>query len=416
MKLRTLIAALVVVGMVPAAAAQMAPANSPDASSVGTAASAQDADDGNYTKLYVDSDNGYFDLKPGERNRFTVTVKNGEDEAVDLSPHLYVPPIGENQLNESWVTIDGDTSLDAGEETQFTVTVDVPTDATLGRYGGHIAFTDEKVSYPGQPARPVHAARVNVEVWREPTVEILSAGYMHSQVQSGDTTTHQVVIENTGDEAVPVNPKLASNQRRHSSSSNAVEGSWLDIDAPNEIAPGETETVSITVSPPESAQRGDYNAEIDLGLKDPARDDRNNYWQRINLNLLVWEQPDEPFETSFRVSEDAKNVSLELNPRANRRQGSSSGDAEPVKFDVKFVSPDGEVIDAERVRVSDSGFVDMSGQGSNAESGQAYAVSNGQKQFVYRMDDPKPGAWSVRITPENTVGFNYQIVRNESGE
>ena len=418
MKLRVLLTMLLVVGMLPVATAQTVPSHSPDAADIAADASVAPGTDGNYTKLYVDSDDSHLELKPGERETVTITVTNGEDREVTVDPHLSVAPVRENVLKDSWISIaDGETTLDAGEEREFAVTVAVPEDATLGHHNGQIAFTNETVTYPGRPARPIHAQGISVDVWRQPTVQILAGTYVHSQVKAGDSTTHQIVIENTGDEAVPLNPELNTERRSHHyGRSTTVQRSWFDVDAPAEIAPGETATVSVTVSPPASADRGRYNAELDLGLKDPARDERDSHWQRIRLNLEVWKQPSEAFETTFDVSEPTENVTLTLSSRSASYRGAQSDETDPASFDVQFVSPDGDVIDAKRVELTDTGFVDLGADTRSGVRDGEYAVRNGQQRFVYSLDDPDAGRWSLRVTPHNAIGFNYEISRNESGD
>lgn len=420
MNTRTFVTLLVVAGLlVPAAGAAVNPqADSPAPRSVAGTESSQDAassNDANYTRLYIDDQYRRLELKPGESDSINVTVENGEDEPVDVSPRVYVPPRGERPIEESWVTIeDGDTTLDAGEEGTFEVTISIPEDTELNRYGGAIAFTNETIAYPGQPERPVHGVSVNVEVWREPTVRILSDRHAYTRVEAGDSFTRTIVVENTGDQAVPVNPQLKTeDRRRYYGGRETLDRSWLDIDAPNEIAAGETGTVEVTVSPPANAGRGDYRAELDLGLKDPARPERDAYWQEIGLRFQVWTQPEEPFETSFTVSEDAENVTLELSAGRPYRDGSGT---EPPGFDVTFVSPDGTEIDAERVRVTTRGSVNL---GENRRRPNAddstYATGGQQQTFRYRVDDPDAGSWSVRIMPNNTMRFGYEIVREESG-
>ncbi|WP_435176135.1 COG1470 family protein [Halorussus sp. AFM4] len=440
MKLRTLALIVLVVGSVPAAtaltpsatdstaltdstvsAAQDANETTETASDAGSdGSSASDSDDSDeqstdYTKLYVESDYDYPELKPGESTTFNVTVANREDAEVELDPHVYVPPVGENLLEKSWVSIEGDSTVAAGGETTFTVTVSVPKDAQMGHYSGQIAFTNETVTYPGRPARPVHAAGISVEVWKKPTVEIVSNTYLRGQVEAGDTATKQIVIENNGDETVPLSPQYKTERDRyHGSSSSKIDPSWVDIDAPSSIGAGETATVTVTFSPPEDAESNRYRGELDLGLKDPHRDDDNNYWQRVSMNFDVWNQPDEPFETSFDVSEDAQNITLTLSPRSG--YGTSS-DSEPASFDVTFVKPDGTAVDAERVRVSDSGYVDLSESNDpNAQQQGEYSFRSGGQQFVYRIDDPEAGSWDLRVMPENVIGFSYEITRNETAE
>ena len=434
MKVRALLTVVLVVGALPIAAAHApAPTDSnalnaqqpaygqdseTDAETTETASGggSDDGSDGEsaeYTRLYVESEYDHPRLKPGETEEFTVTVKNGEDSAVTLDPHVHVPPVGENLLEKSWVSIDGDATVAAGEESEFTVTVSVPDDAKMGHYRGQVAFTDETVTYPGRPERPVHAASVNVRVWKQPTVNIVSNTYLRGQVEAGDTVTKQIVVENTGDEAVPLSPQLKDDRRRcHGNCPSIVDPAWLDVDAPSSVAPGETATVTVTVSPPESVESDRYRGELDLGLKDPARDERRSYWQEIRMNLEVWNQPQKAFETSFEVSEDAENVTLTLSPRSAPHRRSSGSDS--ASFEVTFVKPDGTAVTAERVKVSDRGFVDLSGSNRNeAERQGEYSVGSGGQEYVYRVDDPDAGTWSLQVMPENVIGFNYEIVRNE---
>lgn len=437
MKLRSILPLLVIVLLVPVAAAYATPSDgeantapsissdvlgssttSTETSPSNTAAGSdsESNDEWNYTKLYVDGEHSRVELKPGEHDEFTITVKNNEDEIVEVNPHVYVPPVGEHLIQPSWMSIDGPTRIDAGEEVEFTVTVTVPTDAELGYYSGQIAFTDETISYPGRPARPVHAEHVRVEVWKEPTVEIQTRTYLHGKVKAGESITHEIEIKNTGNNPVPVSPEL-QNERRHCSGNCPAQfdAAWLDIEAPNQIAPGETATVSVTVSPTESADRGRYRAQIDLGLKDPNRDERRNYWQMVRLNLEVWKQPAEPFKTTFEVSERTEEITLTLSPRSMPYYRSTVTEKpEPVSFDVEFVNPNGKVIDGNRVKVTDNGFVDLSGEAAQAMDEQDYVVREGGKEFVYRADNPEAGTWHVRIMPHNTIGYQYQIERNES--
>lgn len=422
MKKRTILTLVLVVGMlVPATGAAMtaqtdSTPNTPPVASEDEQSS-DTSTETNYTRLYVDDRHQSLELKPGESDSFTVTVENGEEEEVDLSPSVYVPPRGERPVDPDWVSVgDGDTTLDPGEEREFEVTVSVPDDAELNRYGGMISLTDEMITYPGQPERPVHSVSLNVEVYREPTVQILSDRHAYTQVQAGEIFTHEVVVENTGDEAVPVNPQLNTENRRTPAyhgprDRETLDRSWLSFEAPNEIEPGETATIKVTASPPAEAERGDYRAQIDLGLKDPARPDRRSHWQEVSLRFQVWTQPDEPFETTFDVSDDTDSLALELS--SNRHYRNTAGMDAP-DFNVTFVSPNGTEVDAERVRVTNSGHVDLGGdRRPSASEDSTYAANGEQQTFRYRIEGPEAGSWSVEITPENVMQFSYDIVRNE---
>jgi hypothetical protein len=380
--------------------------------------SAADSEDKqqNYTRLYVDAQESYLDLKPGESDTFTVVVENGEDEAVDVNPHVFTSPTDRNPIESSWVEIDGPDSIEAGEEAEYEVSVSVPEDTEIARYSGMVAFTNETVAMaPNRPERPVHAAHMSVNVWKEPTVKILSETYIHTQVEAGDSITKQIVIENTGDESVPLSPERAE-QRGHCYGTHCpqqVDQSWIDVDAPSQIAPGETATVTVTISPDADAERGRYDTSLDLGLQDPNRRDDNNYWQEVSLSFVVWEQPEEAYEAEFDVSERTDNVTLTLNPQ-NRR---TAENAEAASFDVTFVSPDGERIEAERVEVSQSGYVDL---GSSPQRGASqdgpYATNGGQTEFVYELEEPAAGEWTAEIMPDNTIGFQYELTKSESDD
>ncbi|MUV60885.1 NEW3 domain-containing protein, partial [Halobacterium sp. CBA1126] len=405
------VAAVLVVSA--AGATAIAQPNSPAAEPVADAGDAVEQSDGetNYTRLYVDQQYRSLRLKPGESETVTIAVENGEDESVTLSPHMYVPPRGERPVAEEWVDVGtDDLTLDAGEEREFDVTVSVPEDAELNRYGGEIALTEQTISYPGRPAQPANGVSLSVEVYREPTVRVVSDTYAHSQVQAGDSFTREFVVENTGEQAVPVRPELVTEDRyRPYNGRDTLERSWVEIDAPGEIAPGETATVEVTVTPPSDADRGDYRAELDLGLKDPARPDQSSYWQRVSLRFQVWTQPEQPFRTSFAVSEDAENVTLDLS--ANRY---GSADSEPASFDVTFVAPNGTEVEAERVSVTDHGSVDLAASRQQAATDGAYASGGEHQTFEYRLDDPAAGSWSVEVMPENAMQFSYEITRNEA--
>ncbi|MFB6299886.1 MAG: hypothetical protein ABEH65_06445 [Halobacteriales archaeon] len=410
--------------VVPAAGAQMVPAtdrsttdtiSTPTATGTGTAAQASDDDsESNYTSLYVEEDYHHLELKPGEEFSFEATVENGEDATVTLDPHVFVPKVGDRPVKSDWVTIEGETTLDPDEETTFTVNVAVPEDAELGRYRGWVAFTNETISYPGRPPRPVHAASFNVEVWKEPTVTIDSDRHIHRQIKAGDSFTRTIEITNTGDQPVPVSPELNMERGHRRAREDTMKREWIDIEAPSEIAPGETGTVEITVSIPESTDRGDYDTEIDLGLKDPARPDRRSHWQQIRMHFQVWKQPEEPYTTSFSVSEDTTTVTLTLDTH-NRRYADQS-DAKSPSFDVTFVTPNGTEIDAERVQRSERGRVDLGHDNDRRDTADdsAYSVRGSQETFTYRIEEPAAGEWTAEIMPHNAVRFGYEIVRDET--
>jgi hypothetical protein len=192
--------------------------------------------------------------------------------------------------------------------------------------------------------------------------------------------------------------------------SSSIERSWFEIDAPSELPAGESATVDVTISPPESADRGRYDAEIDLGLRDPARPDRRSYWQQVHVGFQVWQQPAEPFETTVDVSENTESMTLTLTTDQQRQ----NGQAESPHFDVSFVAPNGTTVGAERVRRTTSGRIDLGRASERQHGDSAYADGGAQHEFTYRVEQPRSGDWTAQIVPHNAITFGYEITRNET--
>jgi hypothetical protein len=400
----------------------VAPGGDSTTASSAPAAQADNGSEANYTRLYVEDGYRRLELKPGESETFNVTVENGEESSIEITPGLFVPKVGDRPVEAGWVTVEpGQTTLEPDAERTVTVSVAVPDDAELGEYRGAVQFTDETIQYPGRPPRPVHAASFSVQVYRDPTVFVLPLDHGYAQVEAGETYTRSVRINNTGDQAVPLDPTMdLRDQGPPRPNSRSVDRSWFTIDAPSQVPAGESVTVDVTVEVPEGASRGDYDAELSLGLRDPARSDRSDYWQRMNLRFQVWEQPEEPFQKAFDVSDGTESVVVKLSASDRR-----NADDAPANFDVAFVGPDGETVEPERVETTNRGYVDLSGDqrryryasadGAAASgSASAYADQRGERVLTYRLDAPDEGEWTLRVMPRDTVGFRYEIVRNQS--
>ncbi|MEF8790040.1 MAG: hypothetical protein V5A61_07935 [Haloarculaceae archaeon] len=377
--------------------------------------------DTNYTRLYVEDEYRRLDLKPGESETFEVTVENGEDGPVEITPSLFVPKVGERPVKQGWVSIDpGQATLDADAERTVTVSVSVPDDAELGSYRASVQFTDETIQYPGRPARPIHAASFSVEVQRDPTVFVLPLNRGYTQLEAGESYTHSVRINNTGDQAVPLDPQLnlRDDGPPRPGDRPSLDRSWFSIDAPSQVPAGDSATVDVTVEVPEDASRGDYDAELDLGLRDPARNDQRDYWQQLHMGVQVWKQPDQPFEKTFDVSEGTESVTVQLSAGDRR-----SADDEPASFDVTLVGPDGDTVEPELVETTNRGYVDLGGQDRRyryaaegaSGSASAYAAQGGERVLRYRVDGPTDGEWTLQVMPHDTVNFRYEIIRNRTG-
>jgi Tfp pilus assembly protein PilV len=379
------------------------------------AGSQQASAQSDYTQLYVEDQYRSLELKPGQSETVSVDVENGEDRSVTIRPHLFAPGVGEPPIKDDWVSIsDTEITLDERETVTVNATVEIPEDAELGRYNGVLAMTNETISYPGRPAHPVHSANLNVEVFKEPTVTIESGSYGHTQAKAGSTTTHEIVVKNSGDQAVPLNPQVSiQDNHRRGSYSQSLERSWFDISAPAEVEPGETATVEVTISPPNDADRGRYDTEIDLGIQDPARSSDDDYWQQVDLNVEVWEPPTEPFEREFEVVNGTESVTLTLSTNDHYQ----SDDGPAPSFDVTFVSPSGTEVEAERVERSTSGHVSLADRARPTQSQDGpYSSGGAQQEFVYRIENPAAGTWSAEIMPENAIEFEYDVTRTESSD
>lgn len=391
-------------------------ASSSDAAS-GSGSASQADDERNVTRVFVEPRHERLELKPGETETVNVTVVNQDDTEVELSPSVVQPRRARYHLQSDWVSVDLPTeTLGPDEEVEATVTVEVPSDAELGDYRGTLAFTDETIQYGERPPRHVHAMDLGVEVFEEPTLFVESGRHLRSQVQAGDSYTHEIVVRNTGDEAASLNPEVRTEQRRRHcrgpGCAETLERSWLEVDAPAEVPAGDTATVEVTIQPPEDAARGRYSTELTLGLDDPNRPREDRHWQELDLGFEVWKQPDEPFETSFDVREGDEDVTVRLS--ADGHRGAENG--EPATFDVAFVSPNETVVEAERVTTYDRGHVDLGGRPRDGSADRDYRARGGNREVTYALpvDDPATGAWTLRVMPNSTVQFRYEIVRNAS--
>ncbi|MDY6780693.1 MAG: hypothetical protein SV760_09175 [Halobacteria archaeon] len=374
-----------------------------------------------FTRIDVSSSYRDIELLPGKTRSFNVTVTNNEDSEVSVNPHLYVPsgiPVDEKTLKSSWVTIlnDGETTLESGESREFEIEISVPEGTEPGRFYGFVAFTDEKISRRGF-SRPFHAARLSLEV-RSP-VRLLSESYLHGQIKAGSSFTHGIKIKNSGSRTVEINPKVSVQNENEETvlpgGSRKIDRSWITVHSPDVIGPNEEVSVKVTVAPPESAPRGEYEAQIDLGIGGNREDESSvGVQETVSLNLEVWKPPSEPFTTSFDVTNGTEKVKLRLEANSpERRFGSKIGNRRPAEFDVEFVSPSGETVEAKREKTVNTGSVDLGNAGEERRNGKrgGYADRDGEKRFVFSVEDPTTGKWKARITPHNTIRFEYRVIR-----
>lgn len=347
----------------------------------------------NATVLDVEPRGENLDVKPGETVTATFEVTNSEqDEAVALDTSLVDP---EGEFPDDWVEVSPENNEVAPNETvEVDVTVDVPDDAAAGRHSAVVGLTDDEVAVPATGTYPLNSFRFSVNVDREPSVEIEQR---RTQVSSPAGETHEFEFEvtNNGDGAVDVDPSYHNERAEQRTSDSAPFSPFpsenVGFDAPDEIPPGETATVTVEADVP-SEYSGIYLLPVDLGVEDPARTD--DYWRTATIHLEVW-QDDGPATVEFDVEDTER---FEFEASADEIEG-----LDAPEIDVTLYGPDGEEVDAETETVT-------------KKSGSVSFIDDGYEQtpehsVVETVDEPQNGTWTAEIETSNVPGFDYEVRR-----
>lgn len=392
---RLAVVAVVVIGALPLAAAG-APSLLP-----GAQEQVQQQQQQPQSSLDVDPSRADRTVRPGNSTTIEVTLTNDGDEAVSLNTSVVALQQAPDTVPTDWVTIDAPDEVPAGESVEATVTIAVPADAESARRYAGIAFTGVTSPRAG-PVGYVDSMLLSLEVERPPTVFVRSGDYLRDEVRAGESSTQTVVVENTGDEAVPVDPSVVTD-RGYCSGPGCPTGlpaKWVSVDAPEEIAAGETAEIDFTVSVPEGAESGRYDVEYTLGIDDPARPDEDEYWQRVDLSVGVWQVPEDPITETFEVDTEDDTATITLS--------ASGPDGERPAFEVEIEEPDGDDEELEPVRVRKNGNVDLVDRGR--EDQRRYGP---RYEFVYVVDLNKDGEYTLSVMPENTPQFGWEIVTED---
>lgn len=373
---------------------------------------------GDVSKLTVIPREKRIELKPGEESEFNVTVKNKDETTLALEPHLALLPYGEYPIDESWVTITPEKAeIEAGETQEFSVKIFIPEDAELGFHSAQIAFTNETVSYPMGRPMAINALSLNIRIWKEPAVKILSNNYIHDRIEAGKSYTYEVKLENTGESEVPLNPKFGTEEMGRCMGMGCpveLDESWINISAPPSIAPGGKAMVSIEVSLPEDA-RGQYEGKIDLGIEDPSRQEYDQWWEVITLSIEAWQQPSTPYEREFTVYDGTGKVTVEITVTTYAYERFGPGKSERVgepDFDLTLLNPDGAAVQTTPVKTVLKSRVSLGAWYSppwEVDSQGIYNVDSTEHTVVYAVESPQPGRWEALIMPYNTTTFEYTI-------
>ncbi len=376
--------------------------------------------------LYVDPGYSYLTIKPGESEEVTVVLYNHGEGTITVEPYLVPQFYSDNMLDEDWVTISpAKTELETGEKQEFTIKVSVPEDAELGHYSANVFFSglvgDVASLYPGYNG----ALELSVNVWLPPNVEI-SNSYISDRVEAGAEYEYNIKLKNVGDKAIYIDPEFEEieDEWYRYSSQVSLDEKDVTITAPSVIKPGEKAVVKVNVRIPADVE-GSINGRINLNIDDRTI---NEWSQKVSMNFDVWQQPDEPFTTTFNARTDdpitIKVFSMDYN------YGSSSTSSTTPSFDVVLKNTKGEVKTV-LVSTSYSGSVSLGQQypvpyrmamdeavssymevesvmSEDMEQPDVYQQGSTGYSETYRVDGGV-GKWTLEIMPHNTENFEYSI-------
>nr|MBC8520844.1 hypothetical protein [Methanomicrobia archaeon] len=153
-----------------------------------------------YKILQISPKHEWFELKPGGEKEFTVKVKNKDEEAVSISPRIEVQPFGEYFVEEEWITLEpGRAEIKAGDEQEYTVTVKIPEDAEIGHYSAQVVFTNDTMPtpYPAPFPMYVNSLMFSVHVWEPPKI-VVQPQHIHDRVEAGQSQEYEIQFENKG--------------------------------------------------------------------------------------------------------------------------------------------------------------------------------------------------------------------------
>jgi len=336
-------------------------------------------------------------LQPGESESFEIKVKNIGDKDVTVKPELVQMPYAPNTVDEDWLKIEPEkTVLKAKEECRIKIEVSVPRDAEKGFYSAMIALTNDTVASPYPTPYPMYVNKLmlSVNVWIPPQV-VIKQRYIHDVVEAGKNYEYKIIIENMGDRGVTLNPVL-KNERIYYDFYSPVQltEDMVQIESPKQIPPKSKAEVKIRVNVPADA-KGVLRGGVQLNIDDPGLDE---WMQRIDINLNVWQKPTEPYVKEV-VVENVSKLRFEVSATSQAFRMYRSVNAD---FDVKIKSPSGYInikpskkVEVVGVTLSASYLPPWEG-----ESEGIYRVTKTEKTEVYIIENPENGVWRIEVMPK----------------
>ena len=400
----------VVVGLEAGVAGQ---ASSPQPALEEVSEQSEEEQQADYKILQISPKHEWFELKPGGEKEFTVKVKNKDEEAVSTSPRIEVQPYGEYFLEEEWITVKpGSAEIKAGEEQEYTVTVKIPEDAEIGHYSAQIVFTNDTMPtpYPAPFPMYVNSLMLSIQVWEPPKITI-QPQHIHDRVEAGQRQEYEIQLENKGDKAIAISPEIGGGDRWHGPFENMIPEGWLTIDAPAKVEANSKATVKVTVNVPIDA-KGRYEGGINLNIDDPSIE---RWDQEVHIGLEVWKQPTTPFREDFTVKQGDKfSVVVTARQHAYDRYGGGVEEKEEPSFDVALMlaTLEGGKLTSEPSKTVKKGEVSLGMDYLppwEASSEGMYHVMSTEYSETYEITNATGGVWTLEILPRNAESFEYTI-------
>jgi hypothetical protein len=371
----------------------------------------------NFTKLEISPAYGNLRLKPGENKELTFTVRNKETKTMTILPKVVAALYpGGNMIDPSWISITpASADIAAGGNQKYTIAIKLPVDASLGYYNTPMAITNEEYPspYPSPFPNYIHTFSLSVEVWEPPTIQIQNQ-YINDQVEAGKDYTYKIKIKNTGKEPVPIDPKTSEDDMYMSygpyGSMQAFTNDAITLSSPKEIPAGGSAELIVNVKIPVGS-KGNYRGAIDLGIQNAMIQDP--YMYRVQLDLLVWTQPTEPYVKTFTVKEAtpvvidvSSNIGMYGYPVSSGQQKKSD-----PSFVVSLLGYDNKEIQLKKTKTVIKGGASLGGTTYppwELDSEGIYQEMAVQYSETYTAN-VQAGDLRLRIMPENSQQFEYTI-------
>lgn len=368
----------------------------------------------NYTRLLISPQYNKFRMEPGDKEEFTVTVKNTENKSVPTQVHVVTPPYAENEPGKDWIRVEPKSAeIAAGDMQEYNVTVDIPPDADIGYYQAQIVFTNDtmwSIPYPEKFPKYVNACELSIDVWTQPKVYFWPR-YISDRVKAGQSYKYEIQLENIGDKAIAIKPEVEEGLPYeipviplppYEYRGGRIPAEWLTIEAPAEVEANSTATVTVTMNVPEEALGQYYEGTINLNIDDPSIEEWD---QKVWMNIEVWKQPTTPYSDEFTV-EQGDNFSVVV--RAQEYAYDSYSRAEE-DFCVVLLNPDGNKTTIEASKRVKKREVSVGMKNGDAWNEGTYHVVSMEDSKTCVVTNATGGTWTLQILPLNVRDFSYTI-------